>query len=216
MVWLASIRARAVWKPAHEQEAMEHKNSRGLILLAGLLCTLLLSGQEPETVEKTWSAAAPLTIADFKMPIQKPGGSPCYAQFSLNYSLRGFDYLKRNFNQKVTNVMLTNASWIDTGAGDLNRMLLYQQILFDLQEVYAREFRKRLLENRKQLMRDNKLIDAIEAGIMEEFSEQRALFEQESDGGTNREAMIRWKQDVRLRLKSLQTYRYENEERIKL
>lgn len=189
--------------------------TRGLFLLSGMIFFLLSSGQSQESNEKNWSATDRLTPDDFQLHIEVPPSSPCFAQFSLNYSLNGFDYFKKNFNQKVTNVMLTNASWIDSEAEDLERLLHFQQILFDLSEVYAREFRKRLLENRKALIKDNNLVRDIEAGIMQEFIEQRALFEQESRGGTNREVMVRWQQDIELRLQSLHIYRFENDEKIK-
>lgn len=186
------------------------------LLLLIILIPFSVHAQQGIENQRPWSEAIQLTPEDFQMNIEVPESNPCFAQFYIGYSVSGFDFFSKNFNQKVQNVMFVNASWIDKNSDDIKNLLRFQQILFDMSEVYAREFRKRLLLNRKQISKGTQIVEQINNDVMREFSEERAHFVKESQGGTKTEVYDKWEQNIKERLQSMHLFRYENDKKIKL
>lgn len=177
---------------------------------------LNLFGQATNSFEKLWSPSSKLNINDFKLDVEAPSNVPCFAQFSINYSVSGFDFLSRNFNQKVRNVMHMNASWINAETGETERLLQFQQILFNLSELYARKFRKELLINRKQISKGTQIIEEIHNEITKRLTTEWAKFQNESNSGQLIEVMNDWEKRVDLELLELDIFSYENTNKIKL
>lgn len=188
-----------------------------LIASFGTITILLLSVNcQQEAYELVWSETNRLTVMDFGMDYNGNTSMPCYAQFSMNYSVSGFDFLAKNLNQKVKNVMYTNASWIDKTNADVDRMIWYQQLLFDLAEVHARRFRKVLFINRKEIAKGIQIAENLNVQIVEEMTKERAKFEKESENGLQVEVMQNWEKKIELELQELTQFRFENTSKIKL
>ena len=185
---------------------------KSLALTFGFLFLFNFSfAQQEETSEKIWDDKNPLQAADFKL---KTSSNSSFALFTLSYNLSGLDFMTKNFNKKVKNIMLTDASFIDLE--NVEYALAYQQILFDISEVYARQLRKSFLENRWKLAGNIAIAEEFSDSISTEMSKERSRFEQESKNGNDRDVMKTWKQNVDQRISALAPFSYENDDKIKL
>jgi basic membrane lipoprotein Med (substrate-binding protein (PBP1-ABC) superfamily) len=111
----------------------------GLILIIGSMNQTF--AQSPQEGQKRWSSEQKLTIDDFKIKISDENNDAVYSQFMISHAIGGFDFMKRNLNQKIENIFLGNASWIDTTkAAEIQKQIDFQQMQFDLAEIHARKF----------------------------------------------------------------------------
>ncbi len=187
-----------------------------VILIIGLSFCHPVDGQSTKNYEKIWNSENRLTESDFQLNIETPDSNPCFAQFSMNYSVTGLDFLTKNFNKKVENMMYMNASWLNKNASDKQNLIRFQQILFDLSEIYTRKFRKQLLVNRKKIIKGIQIVEEINNEITKELTEKRAKFENESNGGINIEVYEKWEKKIEYELNTLIKFRYENNKKIKI
>lgn len=121
------------------------------VLLILFACVISFSGFSQENQDYLlWNSNHKLTIDDFGIKKNQSASGLSFAQFSIDYSVNGFDFVTKNFNKKVKNTIIKTASWIDT-IQNVELSLRYQQTLFDLAEIYTRHFRKDLRDNRKKI-----------------------------------------------------------------
>ena len=198
---------------------MLNKTSGKLYLLIALavfqMCLSL--AQEVQPGQKAWSAEDKLTLEDFSLKVEGDGIDPIYVQFGIGYEAQGFDFLKRNFNQSVKNVFMGHASWVDTTySGDINQQIAFQQMFFDLAEVHARYFRKRLLQERKQMIKGLGIVNKLNDEALANFSKDRLLIIKETKHGTDKEKIKEWNEKIQADLKALDVFRYDNTKKIKL
>ncbi len=114
------------------------------LLTIALTIGFLMTGFSQENPDfLLWSSSHKLTIDDFGIKKSDSNSGLSFAQFSMDYSVRGFDFMKKNFNKNVKNAIIKSASWIDT-TQNVEYSLRYQQTLFDMAEIYTRRFRKEL------------------------------------------------------------------------
>ena len=187
----------------------------GLILIIGSMNQTF--GQSLQQGQKRWSSEQKLTIDDFKIKISDKNNDAVYSQFMISHAIGGFDFMKRNLNQKIENIFLGNASWIDTTkVSEIQKQIDFQQMQFDLAEIHARKFRKRALENKKKIAKGFDIINQINNEIMTEFSESRLELIKETEGGQTEEKIEEWKEKIATELKQLYEFRYKNKKKIKL
>ncbi len=187
----------------------------GLILIIGSMNQTF--GQSLQEGQKRWSSEQKLTIDDFKIKISDENNDAVYSQFMISHAIGGFDFMKRNLNQKIENIFLGNASWIDTTkVAEIQKQIDFQQMQFDLAEIHTRKFRKQALENKKKIAKGFDIISQINNEIMTEFSESRLKLMKETEGGQNEEKIEEWKEKIATELKELNEFRYENKKKIKL
>lgn len=184
--------------------------------MMGLSFCYAVNGQSNNKYEKIWSSTDRLTESDFQLDIESSDSNPCFAQFSMNYSVTGLDFMTKNFNKKVENIMYMNASWLNKNATDKQNFIRFQQILFDLSEVYARKFRKQLLVNRKKITQGIQIVEEINSQITKELTEERAQFQNESNGGRKIEVYDQWEKKIESELNALMEFRHENSKKIKI
>jgi len=174
-------------------------------------------GQNLQEGQKRWSSEQKLTIDDFKIKISDDNNDAVFSQFMISHAIGGFDFMKRNLNQKFENIFLGNASWIDTTKiAEIQKQIDFQQMQFDLAEIHARKFRKRALENKKKIAKGFDIINQINNEIMTELSESRLQLIKETEGGQNEEKIKEWKDNIATELKELYEFRFENKKKIKL
>lgn len=178
-----------------------------MLLLVLALYATASYGQD-NSGELLWSPDHKLGVADFGIRNQGANAQLSFAQFSLSYSVRGFDFLSRKFNKKIRNVLIPAASWIDT-----TRMvpisLRYQQTLFDLGEIYARQFRKKLADNRKQIAKGTDVVRAWDTEIAAALSKRRLQYDLETHSGTDEIRQKQWEDTIAEELTALDAYAYD-------
>lgn len=178
-----------------------------LILLELACCATLSYGQQTPQ-ELLWSPDHKLTVADFGIRNQGANAQLSYAQFSLDYTVGGFDFLSRKFNKKVRNVLIPSASWIDT-TRMVARSLRYQQTLFDLGEIYARRFRRKLAENRKMIARGTTIVRQWNTEIAAALSKRRLQYDLETRSGADDARQKQWEDTIRAELTGLAPYAFD-------
>ena len=186
----------------------------GLIL--SIICLNLSFGQKLQEGQKRWDSEKKLTINDFKIKISDENNDAVYSQLVISNSAQGFDFLKRNLNSNVENIFLGNASWIDTTkVKNIDKQIEFQQIQFDLAEIQARKFRKKLFIKKWKISKGFDIMNKISNEIMTEFSETRLELIKETEGGHNEEKLSEWKEKIVNELKELNEFRFENKKKIK-
>lgn len=186
----------------------------GIIL--SIICLNLSFGQKLQDGQKRWSSEKKLTVNDFKIKISDENNEAIYSQFVISYSAQGFDFLKRNLNNKIGNVFFGNASWIDTTkVENIGEQIEFQQAQFDLAEIQARKFRKELFIKKWKISKGFDIMNKISNEIMTEFSEIRLKLIRETEGGQNEQKVSEWKEKIANELKDLNEFRFENKKKIK-
>ncbi|SCY36116.1 hypothetical protein SAMN05192588_2480 [Nonlabens sp. Hel1_33_55] len=190
-----------------------------ILVLLVLMTSSLVIAQNVSDNEKLWTSNEKLTMDDFELQsIANQSSDKIYSQFAITHSISGFDFLKRNFNQKIENKFITNASWIDTTqtVNEIESQIEYQQLQFDMAEVQARKFRKEAFINRKSILKGTDGIENLSNQMMNEFSRQRLALMQETDSGRDNAKVQEWKARTAEQLQSLDQFRFENTKRIRL
>ena len=177
------------------------------LAIAGFLMTLSSFGQEGKD-NLLWSETRKLTIDDFFIKSERHQGSLSAGQFSISYQVTGFDFLTKNFNKKIRNYFIRSASWIDT-TNNVQQSLLYQQTLFDLSEIYTRQFRKSLRENRKQLTKGLKIVEELSNKSMSDFAKRRVDYDRETKTATDETKQKEWEAMIDKELADLADFAYE-------
>ena len=186
-----------------------------LAFIVNVICLNLNFGQELKDGQKRWSADQKLTIDDFKIKISDENNDGVFSQFLISHSIGGFDFMKRNLNQKIENIFLGNASWIDTTRiSGINKVIDFQQMQFDLAEIEARKFRKQVLKVKGKIAKGFDIVNQINNDIMTEFSELRLELMKETESGRNEEKVADWKKKIATQLKELDEFSFENKKKI--
>ena len=188
-----------------------------LIIIIILNNTTQSFAQELQDGQKRWSETLKLTVDDFKIKTSDNTNDAVYSQFMISHSLSGFDFMKRNLNKKIQNLFLGNASWIDTTKVEsIDKQIDFQQMQFDLAEIQARKFRKRILIDKRKISKGFDIVNKISNEIMSEFSKIRLELIRETEGGENEEKIAKWKKQITSQLKELNEFRFDNKKKIKL
>ncbi len=180
-------------------------NTKTIPLAIGLLLfSICLFGQNQDDNLLRWDANRKLTVNDFLIK-EGSGNVLCFAQFSMDYQVSGFDFMTKNFNKKVQNYMIKSASWIDT-TQNVAQSLRFQQALFDIAEIYTRRFRKALKENRKKIAGGTGFVEELNSKIMTEISTRRMLYMEETLSGHDEEKQIEWESVIKSELLELKDF----------
>lgn len=131
-----------------------------------------------------------------------------FVQFSVDYQVSSMDFLTKNFNKKVRNTIIKSASWIDTTA-DVAQALRYQQALFDLCEIYTRQFRKALKDNRKKLIKGTDIARELNEQTMAAFAQRRLDYDKATRNSMDEAAQLEWEAQIQKELSDLQDYAYD-------
>ncbi|MBK9418065.1 MAG: hypothetical protein IPO05_12590 [Flavobacteriales bacterium] len=182
---------------------------RFLVFIISSLTTLTLLGQHATDDNLVfWNSARKLTVDDFGIKTMDNETNSSFAQFSVDYQVSGFDFMTKNFNKKVRNYLIRSASTIDT-TSDVTASLRYQQTLFDICEIYTRQFRKALKENRKKIASGTQFIDGLNQKAMTDFSNRRVQYDRDSNFGTIKEKQIEWEDLIKKELNELNEFANE-------
>lgn len=178
------------------------------ILLLMLFIISVSFGQTNDNNIVLWSSSKKLTIDDFGIKTKDKETNPSFAQFSVDYRVNGFDFLTKNFNNKVRNYLIKSASWIDTTT-NVSLSLRYQQTLFNICEIYTRHFRRELKENRKKIASGTQFIDGLNQKAMTDFSNRRIVFDKETNYGQIEVTQKVWEIQIKKELDELKDFSNE-------
>jgi len=187
---------------------MKHININKLFTLILLFSYSSITFAQAPTDDNLvyWSATKKLTVNDFSIKIT--GREVSSAQFSTEYHINGFNFLTKNFNKKVLNYMIKSASQIDTTA-NVKESLIFQQTLFDLCEIYAREFRKALRDNRKKLISGTEIVKELDHQIMTKLVNRKREYTLETNSGCAPIKQKEWETQIAKELEELKDFAYE-------
>ena len=201
-------------RPCSAQNSNLKRVFLGIISAVSILN--LSFAQELQDGQKRWSSEDKLTFEDFKIKVSNSNNELAYSQFMITHAIGGFDFMKKNMNQKVGNLFLGNASYIDTTkVEDIQKQIDFQQMQFDLAEIQARNFRKRVLKDKSKITKGFDIVNQINNEIMTELTEMRMNLMRETDGARNEQKVTEWKELIATKLKELDEFRFENKEKIK-
>lgn len=182
---------------------------RFLIFIISSFTAITLFGQNMTDDNLVfWSSTKKLTVEDFGIKTKNNETHPSFAQFSVDYRVHGFDFMTRNFNKKIRNYLIKSASTIDT-TSDVSVSLRYQQTLFDICEIYTRQFRKALQDNRKKIASGTQFIDGLNQKAMTDFSNRRVQYDRDTHFGTITDKQIEWENTIKKELNALSKFSNE-------
>ena len=168
------------------------------LLLVLLLSPLAVLGQV--TIDTLhWSATRRLQLSDFHSPTQPGlGGSEFYYQ--IGYEVHPTSFLGQPAIESFC-LMFRNMSWVSKTAQN-DRTLVYNQVLFDLVEVYTRQMKEKLIalgfdRRFKQQARQ------IEYLTNSELGDEVNRFRAETGGGDDVRALERWEKQIVQRLQAI-------------
>ena len=167
-----------------------------------LLLILLLSWPLPTLAQMTidtlhWSATRRLHLADFHA-LTQPGLGGSEFHYQIGYDVRPTFIWGTPAIQSFC-LMFRNLSWISETARN-ERTLAYNQVLFDLVEVYTRQMKAKLiaLEMDKQFRQQAKQIEYL---TNSDLGAEVNRFRSETGGGDDLPALQRWEERVVKRLR---------------
>lgn len=155
-----------------------------------------------------WSPSQKLTLDDFTIKTHSIETTTSFGQFSMDYQVNGFDFLTKNFNKKVRNRFIKTASWIDTTT-NTQQSLVYQQTLFDICEIYTRQFRKALKENRKKIAKGTIIAEELNNKFITGFAKRRIDYDRETKFGSDELKQKEWETKINKELAELSDYAYD-------
>lgn len=165
--------------------------------------------QNKPAAEIPWSAANKLTLNDFQFKKGTDEQGFSNAEFSIMYKASGADLLSKNLNKRVSNLFVRDGSWIDT-TQDAQQALRYQQTVFDLCEIYVRQFRKSLYDNKKRI-KSLKVVDELNEQYTTAFARRRLEYDRETKAGTDEAAQKAWETTIQNELSALSAHAYEKD-----
>lgn len=150
------------------------------------LCTALylflisLSSTAQDIIE--WLPDYRLKLSDFQSKSTQIGNVNHYSispasRMDFSFSMSSYEFmLTKNFNSKVSTTFTRSASVLIAPDNELAQDLLkFAQLNFDLTELYARKYRKKLFES-KGVLSDVNFFQEAYKGIEQEYNERVAEF----------------------------------------
>jgi hypothetical protein len=154
-----------------------------------LFLLLLVSTTAVSQNSIDWNGEYPIELSDFQSPATQIGGtnlysihSSCGIEFAFTMSSVEFLFTK-NFNSKVNNVFKRNSSSLVAPDSEIAACLVkFSQYEFDLAELYARKFRKKIMEEKSSFSNAN-FFKPLYDDIQKELAERDTNAGKETDLG---------------------------------
>jgi len=156
-----------------------------------------------------WSNTHKINLTDFMIHSDNTDEGKSSAIFEIEYGVKGFNFLRKNFNKKIVHYMLRSSSQIVID-DNMDTYVRYQQTIFDLEEVYVRLLRKAVSENRKKLIFTTGIINTLKSQIIdEELRNRQAIYTRETNAASNEAVQKEWEAKIVLELDELKDYSYD-------
>ncbi len=170
-----------------------------------VLAYLLIVPPSDEVI--SWRDDIKLTWSEFK-GVPKPNMSAVAVTASgitFEFSVKETGSRIVSFDANVFAHFYPNKSWYIKEESD-NHILAHEQLHFDITELYARKFRKQIV----QLNVTNNLkseLRSLHNNINKEVAIAQNLYDQESNNSVNREFQAKWEKFVKQELIKLDAYK---------
>ncbi|GAB4022461.1 hypothetical protein [Spirosoma koreense] len=161
-------------------------------LLAVLLLSPLLCPAQTMIDTLHWSATRRLRLSDFHAPVQ-PGLGGSEFHYQIGYEVRPTSLWSPPAIESFC-LMFRNLSWVSETARN-DRTIIYNQLLFDLVEVHARQMKAKLIELEVDKYFKDKA-KQIEYLTNSELGAEVNRFRSETGGGDDLQALQRWQRQV--------------------
>lgn len=177
-----------------------------------IFCFLFITASVFAQNDLNWSSDYELKVSDFQSTTTQIGGTSSYSlhmpsgiDFAFSMSNLEFSFTK-NFNAKVNTVFKRSASAIVAlDSQHAENILKFANYQFDLSELYARKFRKRIFEE-KSTFSGVQFFRPIYDEIQKEFSERLTNASKETDLGRNSEKLNVLHQEVNNEIEALSDF----------
>lgn len=165
--------------------------------------------------EFLWSKDRKLQKEDYKL-ISHDNTVPIKSAVSFSYQLRGFNVFNGNFNKNIINKFSRNASALNPNSENIPALLDYQQLNFDLCEVYTRKMRKELLIHKNKLWKGFDHAEEMFNNLTSDYMKTQALMNEETHYGADFQKVENWKRRISNELQDLSEFDYNNTSKIKI
>lgn len=184
------------------------KNMKTIYHLLLLFATIALTAQ----TEIHWDGQYQLQQTDFKSPATEIGSGNLYSvsmpigvEFNIAMSNAQFMFTK-NFNCKVSTIFRAeSSSMVAPNTSYVPALVAFANYQFDLAELYARKFRKKLYEE-KGTFSNVSFIRPIYDQVQRDFMNQITISAKETDMGRKEEEMAQLHQAVKEEIATLADY----------
>ena len=154
-----------------------------------------------------WSDGYNLSKDDFQAQATKSGSfQSATGSFYVEYEIGGMNLItNRNLNKNVSCYFQKDESYIDDGDDDSTQKIIrYQQLLFDIYELQARNLRKKFFEERKTIL--TKGPSVLREEVASEHATLLSKVESETNEGSELLKIEKWEGWVKNELKVLADY----------
>jgi len=171
------------------------------------LCLCLICIQDNKEVVISWNKNYKLIWQDFRGTPEKNNDAVAITASGITF---GFSIKTRNndvvdYNTSIEAHFYPNKSWFKPLKAN-NYVLAHEQLHFDITELYARKFRKRV----NALKISNKLksqLRIIHKEIKIELTQFQEKYDRETNHSMNKVAQMYWQKWVTLELKKLEQFK---------
>lgn len=150
-----------------------------------------------------WTGDHTLSKQDFRAPL--PNSEPAQGvlgSFYVEYEMNAVQMASRNLNKNVTCYFEPEESYIADGdMAATNRMLRYQNLVFDVYELQARKLRQKFFTERTRLL--TKGPGTLRAEVAEEHDKLISRIETETQYGYVTEKITKWEKWTEAELEKL-------------
>ena len=169
-------------------------------LFIAILLAIVCNVKGQNTIE--WDGNYQLKLSDFQSTATQIGGTNIYSlntvsSFDFSFYMSSGEFMfTKNFNSKVNCSFNRNAaSLVAPDSLIATDLLSFARYQFDLSELYARKFRKRLFEEKGAFSNVN-FFRPIYDEIQREFNERQTIAMKATDLGRDKEKLRQIHQDV--------------------
>ena len=185
------------------------------IILLLLFFPLMILSQNLQADEVLWSKDRKLQKEDFKLTTHDMNVE-IKSSISFSYQLKGFNVFSNNFNKNIINKFSGSASVINPDSNNIAALVDYQQVNFDLSEVYARKMRRELLINKNKLWKGFDYAEQTFSTLVSEYQKAQSVMNEETRSGLDFQKLNEWKQKIAEELGNLAEFDYDNSIKIKI
>lgn len=178
------------------------------IFLILLLFNLTVKAQN--TID--WDGKYELQRSDFQSAATQIGNTSIYslhtaANLDFSFYMSNAEFMfTRNFNSKVNCTFSREASSLVAPNEEIaDNLVAFARYEFDLAELYARKFRKKLYEEKSTFSNVSFLKPAFD-DVQKEFNNRHTLAGKAADLGRNKEELSKLRQEVLAEIEQLTDY----------
>jgi len=151
----------------------------------------------------TWSAARPLSWANFKRQPPSPDRLAALTASNIDVQVACKDFV---FSSTVTAVFLPQESWVRDAPKASANLLRHEQVHFDITELHARMLRQKLRTVKLDCEHLNPAFNNLTKAAFAAWQREESRYDQETNHGLNVEKQKFWETQVQQRLALLASF----------